>query len=213
MRSIALVAALALSAVCFSPVLKAEFASSAEGIRPVLVGAALPQAKLQTIDGKSTTLTEQLGGKPAVLVFYRGGWCPICMTQLSDLRKLIEPLKAKGVQLIAISPDQPSELFKTVSKSELDYTLLSDHRAQLIDALGIGFVLDMETRKKYAEYGIDLEKASGESHHVLPVPSVFVVDAAGKIQFHYINPDYRVRVPAQLVQAAVEALPAPAMKK
>jgi peroxiredoxin len=45
----------------------------------------------------------------------------------------------------------------------------------------------------YAKYGIDLEAASGQSHHQLPVPSVFLVDAKGTIQWVYSNPDYKIR--------------------
>ena len=53
-----------------------------------------------------------------------------------------------------------------------------------------------------------MERASGEAHHALPVPSVFVVDAGGVIQFAYVNPDYRTRVPLRLLRAAMEAVAA-----
>jgi alkyl hydroperoxide reductase subunit AhpC len=62
--------------------------------------------------------------------------------------------------------------------------------------------------EKYAEHGIDLAAASGESHHALPVASVFVIDAAGVIAFSYVNPDYRTRVPVRILRAAVEAVAA-----
>ena len=56
------------------------------------------------------------------------------------------------------------------------------------------------------EYGVDLEKASGQSHHQLPVPSVFLVDAAGTILWVYSNPDYEVRPDnASLLEAAGKA--------
>jgi hypothetical protein len=41
---------------------------------------------------------------------------------------------------------------------------------------------------------------------VLPVPSVFLIDAAGRVQFSYVHPDYRVRIPAAVVLAAARAL-------
>ena len=65
-----------------------------------------------------------------------------------------------------------------------------------------------ETIEKYKTYNIDLEQASGHDHHALPVPSVFVIDAAGVVQFGYSNPDYRTRVPERIVRAAVEAVEA-----
>ena len=202
-QSILLAAALSLGLYHAAPV-SAEIAASAAQVQPLLIGSALPQAMLTSIDGKQVALNKISGAKLTVLVFYRGGWCPYCNTQLSDLRKLVQPLKDKGVNLIAISPDQPSELFKSVEKNSLDYQLYSDASAQAIEGFGIGFKVDDATIEKYAGYGIDLEKSSGAKHHILPAPSVFLIDAAGTVQFAYVNPDYRVRLSANVVLAAVD---------
>jgi peroxiredoxin len=191
----------------------AEIAPSADKVQPLLIGQMAPKATLQSIDGKSLSIEQIQAGKPAVIVFYRGGWCPYCNTHLSDLRKLVAPLKAKGVALIAVSPDLPAELFESVEKSELDFQLFSDAKIQAIEGFGIGFKLDAATLEKYAGYGIDLEKSSGEKHHVLPVPAVFVLDGAGKIQFQYVNPDYSVRVSSAVILAAVEQMQSVPKKK
>jgi peroxiredoxin len=186
-----------------------KLADKAEAVQPVLVGSAVPDVQLADSKASKVKLTSLLdrvaAGKPAVMVFYRGGWCPYCNLHLKELRKIVAPMQAKGVPLIAISPDQPSELFKTIQKSELDYTLLSDSKAELIQALGIGFTVDQATRKKYAEYGIDLSKASGEKHFILPAPAVFVVSADRKIAFSYVNPDYSTRLSGNVVLAMVDA--------
>lgn len=188
-----------------APCADAAPATSPQEVRPLLLGSALPDAGLRDLDGKPVRLREVADGKPLVLVFYRGGWCPYCNLQLSELRKLGVPLGELGYRIVAISPDRPEALRETLDGKSLDYTLLSDSRAEAIEALGIGFRVDDATLAKYAEYGVDLEAASGETHHVLPVPSVFVVDAAGVIQFHYVNPDYRIRVPADLLLAAARS--------
>ncbi len=55
--------------------------------------------------------------------------------------------------------------------------------------------MDDETVALYLEkYNIDLEKASGEKHHNLPVPAVFIVDASGNVKFSYTNPDHTSRL-------------------
>ena len=123
-------AALMLTAASL-PQAQAQIADSATAVRPILVGSAAPAVNLTTLDGKTTTLSALLAGKPTVLVFYRGGWCPFCNLQLSELRKLNPDLKAQGFQLLAISPDRAEELARTVEKDELDYTLASDAKAQL----------------------------------------------------------------------------------
>ncbi len=181
-------------------------APSADQIRPLLLGSEMPDAAMQTIDGKPTRLKHQVNGKPTVLVFYRGGWCPYCNTQLSELRKIRKPLEDMGYQMIAISPDLPAELSKTLDNDQLDYTLLSDSKAEALKAFGIAFRVDDATIEKYKDHGLDLEKASGETHHALPVPSVFIVDGMGVLQFSYSHPDYKVRVPGKVVLAAAQAI-------
>jgi peroxiredoxin len=186
----------------------AVVAPSPQEVQPVLVGSAAPDAPLRTLDDQATTLHAQLAGKPTVLVFYRGGWCPYCNLQLSELRHLTPELARNGFQLIALSPDRPLELAKTLDKQALEYTLLSDSSATAMQQFGIAFRVDDATAVKYADYGIDLAAASGESHRALPVASVFVIDAKGMIAFSYVNPDYRTRVPVRILRAAVEAVAA-----
>ena len=183
-----------------------ELAASAAEVRPLLLGSAMPDVALQAVDGKPVSLKRQVDGKPAILVFYRGGWCPYCNLQLSELRLITKDAEALGYQMIAISPDRPEELARTLTKDKLDYTLLSDAKADALRAFGIGFRVDDATIREYLGYGIDLEKASGQGHHALPVPSVFIVDANGILQFSYTHPDYKVRVPGSVIMAAAKAI-------
>ena len=166
----------------------------------------MPDVKLTTLQGKPTTLKSQVGGKPAILIFYRGGWCPFCNLQLSELRTMQKQVEALGYRVIAISPEVPTELKATMTKDKLDYTLLSDSKADALRAFGIGYRLDDTTYTKYKGFGLDLEKRSGETHHALPVPSVFIVDGDGVLQFSYSHPDYRVRVPGSVVLEAAKAI-------
>ena len=55
------------------------------------VGARLPDFELADIDGK-TARSAELRGAPAVLLFYRGNWCPICMAQLRELAQRYQDL-------------------------------------------------------------------------------------------------------------------------
>ena len=183
-----------------------ELATLPDQVRPVLLASKIPDVAMTTLAGKPTTLKAIAAGKPVILVFYRGGWCPFCNLQLSDLRLIQKQTDALGYQMIGISPDLPAELNRTLDKHQLKYTLLSDSKANAMRAFGIGYRLDAATVEKYKGYGIDLEKSSGEKHHGLPVPSVFIVDADGIIQFSYVNPDYKARVPSSVVLAAAEAI-------
>ena len=61
---------------------------------------------------------------------------------------------------------------------------------------GLAFQIDAEGFQKF------IAEASGESHHLLPVPAVYIVDRDRKVQFQYVNPDFKVRIDPQTVLAA-----------
>ena len=66
--------ALSLALLSGSASFAADVADSPEQIRPLLVGASIPDTALRKIDGSSVSLHQALAEKPTVLIFYRGGW-------------------------------------------------------------------------------------------------------------------------------------------
>lgn len=72
-------------------------------------------------------------------------------------------------------------------------------------AFGNSFRVDDKTFEKYQGYRIDLYDASGESHHLLPIPSAFIVGQDGIIKFTYVNPDYNVRVSSEVLLATAKS--------
>lgn len=182
-----------------------EVPQSAQEIRPLLVGAKVPALSLKTVDGKTLDLRAEIAQKPAVVVFYRGGWCMYCNTQLGQLVLIEQQIKDLGFQILAVSPDKPKKLTESIDKHHMRYRLLSDSTMEAAKAFGIAFKLDQATLAKYADYGIDLDDASGQSHHLLPVPSVFVVDTNGLVKFQYVNPDYKTRLDPNTLLAATKA--------
>ena len=183
-----------------------ELPNAPDKVQPILLSLKMPDANVQSLQGKAISLSAVAAGKPMILVFYRGGWCPYCNVQLSDLRLIQKQTDALGYQMVGVSPDTPTELNRTIDKQKLEYTLISDSKANAMRAFGIAYRLDDKTVEKYKEYDIDLERSSGETHHGLPVPSVFIIDAQGIVQFSYVNPDYKARVPSSVVLAAAEAI-------
>ena len=107
-----------------------------------------------------------------------------------------------GYQIIAVSPDRPDRLKESVEKHQLNYVLASDSPMEAARAFGVAFQVDVETVERYRQVGVDLEEVSGEKHHLLPVPSVFIIGTEGIIRFQYVNPDYRVRLSADILLAA-----------
>jgi peroxiredoxin len=56
-----------------------------------------------------------------------------------------------------------------------------------------------------SEYGIDINAASGESHNILPVPAVFILQSDGTIRFEYVNPNFTERLNRDVLLAAAKA--------
>jgi len=183
--------------------LNSEVPESADAVKPLQKGDAAPDVILKTVDGKDFNLKRELKKQPTVLIFYRGGWCPYCNLHLSALQKIDPQLRQLGYRIIAVSPDKPEKLRESLTKDHLTYTLLSDHSMKAAREFGIAFKVDDATLQKYKTYGINLEVASGEKHHLLPVPAVFLVGQDGLIKFSYVNSDYKKRIGSEaLLDAA-----------
>jgi peroxiredoxin len=180
-------------------------AENADDIHPLLVGAKVPDVVLMDVEGEPVKLYSLLSKKPTVLVFYRGGWCPYCNLQLSQLHTIENEVIELGYQIVAISADRFENAEKSVDKHNLHYTLLSDSAKIAAEAFGLAFKVDEETLERYTKIGIDLEAASGVNDHILPVPAVFIVQKDGIITFEYVNPNYRVRLNAQVLLAILKA--------
>lgn len=205
--SVVPVLALTLSIAAPAPADSRAVPLAAEDTKPIQVGAALPQATLHTVDGEPVELRSLAGERPLALIFYRGGWCPYCNAHLGELQKAEAELVGLGYRLVAVSADRPEKLRESVRKHELAYTLLSDAGMECAESFGIAFRVDDATIETYKKYGIDLEDASGQTHHILPVPTVALVDTQGVIRFIYSNPDYKVRLStADLLAAAREVV-------
>ena len=69
---------------------------------PIKVGEVAPDFTLMDQNGRSVRLATL--NKPALLVFYRGYWCPFCARQLADLRSLPKP--EDKFKVFAISVDR-----------------------------------------------------------------------------------------------------------
>lgn len=124
---------------------------------------------------------------------------------MGQLQKIEDQLVDLGYQILAVNPDRPAKLGDAITKNDLKYQVLSDSTMECSRAFGLAFRVDDETLKRYKGYGIDLEEASGQDHHLLPVPAVYIVGKDAKIRFQYVNPDYRIRLDSDTLLAAAKA--------
>ncbi len=171
-----------------------------EDISPLLIGEKLPDCNLINEEGEIINLTEQIKKKNTVLVFYRGGWCPYCNLQLSGLATSEADIIKLGYQIIAVSPDDYTNLKPTVNKNKVNYNLYSDPDGKFIKDVGIAFTISAKTKKNISK------KTIGEASDILPVPTVLVVNTEGEILFEYISPNYKQRISSELLLAVLRNL-------
>ncbi len=131
------------------------------------------------------SLSGQLETGPVVLVFYRGDWCSYCNGQLASYARHFEEFERRGVQLVGISVDPPSNNARMVGKLLLPFPLLSDPEGELIRHFGLWD----------AEGGVAL-------------PSIVVVDQTAEVRYIYSGSDFADRPTDDEVFAAIEGLEA-----
>ena len=179
--------------------------ASAQEVQPLLVGMKAPHFNVRNVENQAFKFEPGAQDKPVVLTFFRGGWCPYCNLHLAELRLAEKQLKEMGFNIWFISIDKPELLLESLDDPGIGYTMYSDSSLSATRAFGLAFRVDDELNEKYLSYDIDLENASGESHHVLPAPATYIIGTDGIINFAYINPDYKVRLHPNVLLAAATA--------
>jgi len=185
--------------------LRTAVAPSAETINPISVGQSAPDVAVQHTDGTPITIPSMVEEGPVLLVFYRGGWCPVCMRHFADLARIQGDLDNRGVRMIGISPDSTAKLAEYSVERDIPYALLSDSTHAASRAFGVAFSVDDATNTALRGYGINLEEWNESNERILPVPAAFLIDGNGIIRYAHTNPDYRVRLSGDDILAAVDS--------
>lgn len=94
-----------------------------------------PDFTLPDIEGKTHTL-EEYKGKWIVLYFYPKDDTPGCTTEACSLRDARDTLADMGAEIVGISKDDANSHEKFKAKYSLNFTLLTDTEATVIDAYG-----------------------------------------------------------------------------
>ena len=175
-------------------------------ICPLKVGTEVPTATLKNKVGQDQDLKTLIGEQPTILVFYRGAWCGYCIKHLAELNDAKQEIEDLGYQIFGITIDQSSKLEISNEKSESLIDVYSDASLDATKAFGLDWQVGDETFNKYkTEYKLDLEEWSGEDHHKLPVPAVYIVKE-GKVLFQYVNPQHNTRLKAETLLAILKTL-------
>lgn len=185
---------------------QAEFAAAGMPAGVAAVGTVVPDADLLDPHAAPLRLYEALGGGVAVIVLYRGAWCPYCNLSLSVYQsQLLPELRRRAVPLTAISPQHPDGSLTMRDKHALAFAVLSDPGNAVARALGVLRAPSAAARRAQLELGLDLEAVNADGTTAIPMPTTVVLGADRKVRWIDVHPDYTRRSEPEEILAAVEA--------
>jgi peroxiredoxin len=166
-------------------------------------GAKAPGFTLPDAHGEQVSLASVLARGPAVVTFYRGGWCPFCDLQLRAYQAALGQIRDLGADLLAISPQTPDYALTDVEKKQLTFPVLTDAGNRVAREYGLVFALSDVMRGLQTAFGNPIPKFNGDQSWELPMPGTFVVDRTGVVLLAHVDPNYMVRLEPAAILAAL----------
>jgi len=160
----------------------------------LFINSKAPDFKATDQYGNEIRLKDVLKDSIVVLIFYRGEWSPYCIKYLKTLEDSVHAIKNKGARLMAITPEKPEFISKTIEKTKASYPLLYDKEMKIMKAYAVAFEVDEKTVSRYKNADIDLATANGQKDKIyLPITAVYIINKEGTINYRYFDSDYKKR--------------------
>jgi peroxiredoxin len=159
----------------------------------LFINSKAPDFKATDQDGNAMRLKDLVKKGNVVLIFYRGNWCPYCNRQLSQLQDSLQFIIDKGAQVIAVTPEQPEGILKTIEKTKASFPIIFDEDRKIMKAYDVSFAVDEKSISRYKMAGIDLEENNGKNGANLPVPAVYIINKESTIIYRFFEPNYKKR--------------------
>jgi peroxiredoxin len=192
------------------------FASGIEG-KILPVGAVAPDFALNDSSGRLVRSADLLALGPLVLKFFRGRWCPYCVTELEAWRDLHPRLREAGVLLAAISPQTTRQSDFMVGQHSLPFPVLCDPGCAVAEKFGLAYTIPEYHRDYYRSILVNIpfvnggeqggREKGGDDSWRLPIPAIYVLSPAGRVVHAEAHADFRVRPePEEALAAALSCL-------
>jgi peroxiredoxin len=169
------------------------------------VGAAAPQFKLKDSNSRWVRSADLLDLGPLVIKFFRGRWCPYCMTELETWRDLYGQLRERGALLVAVSPQTERQSDFMAGQHGLPFPVLSDAGNKVAEQFGLVYTLPEYMRDYYRSILVNIPFVNGDQSWRLPLPATHVIGKDGTVLFAEAHADFRMRPEPDEVLAALFA--------
>ncbi|MBM3252850.1 MAG: TlpA family protein disulfide reductase [Candidatus Omnitrophica bacterium] len=119
------------------------------------VGSKAPEFSLNDLNEKPVSLKE-FGNNKAVLLVFWATWCPYCVQEIPELKRINSEYKDKGLEIIAVDiRENPALVSDFAKKQGIDYTIV-----------------------------IDADGSVSKDYNVVGIPTNVLIDKNGIIQYN-----------------------------
>lgn len=134
----------------------------------------------------------RLRGRPFLLKFFRGHWCPYCVAELRRWEEMRPVLDAHGIAVVTVCADGAEQIRQGRPKHGLRAVMLPDPELVITDRYGL-----RNPRNFALKSGVIVP---------LPIPTTILVDADGIVRWIDQSADYMHRSEPERVLAAIRAM-------
>ncbi|MBM3581347.1 MAG: AhpC/TSA family protein [Alphaproteobacteria bacterium] len=172
------------------------------------VGEVAPEFSLPATTGQVVSSDVLLARGPAVVVFFRGGWCPFCVAAMVAFDRVRSRLEHLGAALVGIAPGSEDQAAETARRLRLGFPLLADRELRAARLFGLAHDLLPDLAEALERAGVDRSCLVGAWGTKLPIPATYVIRRDGAVAWAFVDPDFTRRAEPEYVAAAVERLTA-----
>lgn len=182
----------------------ADDVNAPEGLQE---GQPAPMFKAVDQHGEKQSLRKLLKEGPVVLLFYRGQWCPVCNRYLSGIQDSLSMIRDAGAQVVAVGPETPENLKKTVEKTGAEFLVLADQDDDIMERYDLRFQVTDSYAGKIKQYlGASIAENNDQETAMLPVPATYVIQPDGRIAYRQFDPNYKNRASVAEILEALQGI-------
>jgi peroxiredoxin len=157
------------------------------------VGAKAPEFALKDASGRTVRSVDLLALGPVILNFFRGRWCPYCVTEVEAWRDLYPIIRERGALIAAIAPQTTRQSDFMQGQHEIPYPLLNDDGCKVAEQFGLAYTIPEWHQQVYRSVLVNIPFVNGDQSWRLVLPATYVLASDGTVLFAEAHADFRVR--------------------
>ncbi len=161
----------------------------------LFINSKAPDFKGTDQYGNEIRLKDVVKDSLVVLVFYRGEWSPYCIKYLKLLEDSLQLITNKRAKLIAVTPEKPEFILKTIEKTKATFPIIYDKDIKIMKSYSGASEVDDRTVSRYKNADIDLVTATGQKDKIyLPITALYIIGKESTIVYRFFDTDYKKRL-------------------